>query len=55
MDTHKSMDNWTNIHKIQLSIHGYLLSTDIHCRISSHGYSCLDINVDILILTCMDN
>jgi len=54
MDIHKSMDNLRLISiKTWISIHVYLLFTDIHCRMSLHGYLCLDINLDIH--TCMAN
>jgi len=43
----------TDIHKTWISINGYLFLTDIHFRMSLHGYPCLDIYVDIH--TCMDN
>jgi len=41
-----SIKTWT-------SIHGYLLFTDIHCKMSLHEYPCLDIIMDTP--TCMDN
>jgi len=54
MDINKSMDIWRLISiKTLISIHGYLLLTDIHGRMSFHGNPCLDINVDIH--TCMDS
>jgi len=47
MDIHKSMDDRGHIQKTRTSIHGYLLFTDNHSRMSLHGYPDLDINVDI--------
>jgi len=53
-DIHKSKDDWRLISvKTWISIHGYLLFTDIHRKIALHGYPCLNINVDIH--TCMGN
>ena len=52
MDIHKSKDTWLIFIKTWVTIHEYLSFTDIHCRMSLHGYPCLDINVDIH--TCMD-
>jgi len=40
--------------KTWISIHGYLFSNGIHCRMSLHGYPCLD-NINVDIHTCMDN
>jgi len=33
----------TDIYKTWMFIRGYSCSTDIHCIMSLHGYSCLDI------------
>jgi len=57
MDIHKKLINEdTYLYgyepiKTWISIHEYLLFTDIHCRISLHGYPCLNINVNIHICT----
>jgi len=46
MDIHNSIDNWGLISiKTRISIHKYLLITDIHCRMSLHPW--LDIHVDM--------
>jgi len=39
--------------KTWIYIHGYLLFTDINCRMSMHGYLCLDIHIGVH--TCKSN